>query len=414
MSGGGERLLLLRHVAAVERLALSFRLAWRPRRPAPAPGQPVRVVLLPSSPASDVGMHHRIHAWKPHLERKGFEMRVLDPCTEEEWAAFSGEGFARDQAYHRGTLRAAGVNLREALDADVVVLHRAVLPFSPYRRPTLELLLAKKNPRLVYDFFDSIWERSRRAHEVARGAVARRLNPPDFVERVVRASAAVTVSSQYLGEFVRPLGTPVTVVPMLLDPGPYTPRVHAERSPVVLGWMGNTGNLDRLRSILPGLRRAATRRRLLLRCVSGAPFEAEGLDVESLTHPWSPESERRDLASFDIGLLPMFDQPYDRGKFPFKLLQYAAAGLPIVAPPVAIDPAIWKHGESILFASTEGEWAAAVESLAADPRRRAALGAAARVVVERHFTHAAWADRFARLLSTVAGEGVPVKAGKSA
>jgi glycosyltransferase involved in cell wall biosynthesis len=163
--------------------------------------------------------------------------------------------------------------------------------------------------------------------------------------------------------------------------------------------MGNQGNLDRLQSVAGGLAKAPIR----LVVVSSASVAAPGLEVELRTHPWTPETERADLASFDAGILPMFDDAVDRGKSPLKLLQYAAAGLPILASPVAIDRSLWIHGKNILFASTPEEWTAHAAALASDPALRASLGAEARRLVEREFTHAAWTDRFADLLREAAG-----------
>ena len=327
-------------------------------------------------------------------------MCVLDPCTDSEYAGLWRLGSEQDEAYHRASLRRLKLNLRHAIAADVVVLHRGLLPFSPYQRPTLELLLARKNPRLVFDFFDSLWARGQSGEGAS--AFGRWLNPPDRLESILRAAAVVTVSSEYLADYARKFAKEVHVIPMLLHAEEYRPRDHAARSPVVVGWMGNAGNLVRLSSVVPALRRAAEGRRLRLKVVSWQKFEADGLEVESLTHAWSPENEKADLASFDIGILPLFDTVADRGKSPFKLLQYAAGGLPVVASPYAVDRTAFVDGESVLLAETEEQWAKALGKLADDPALRARIGAAARETVLRHFTYEKHADRFAGILRAVA------------
>ncbi len=360
---------------------------------------------MPSTPACDIGMRVRVFDWKPYLEARGFGVEVLAPCTEEEWRSFSGEGMAADSGYHGATVRALESHLESLVRADVVLLHRGLLPFSPYRRPTLELLLMRRNPRVVFDLFDSLWENSARQHRQSLSPVGRWLSPLDSVERILESAAAVTVSNDYLAEHARRKNPRTHLIPMLLNVESYRARVHASHQTVVLGWMGNPGNLDRLLAVAPPLARAALSVPLQLMVVSSAPFEAPGLTVENRSHPWSADSEQADLASFDVGLLPMFDNPVDRGKSPLKLLQYAAAGLPIIASPVAIDRSVWVHGESLLYASTEEEWTSHAVTLARDPSLRSTLGAAARRLVQERFTHEAWADRFTAILREAAAFG---------
>jgi len=400
MSALGSRLFLARHLASLARHSIHLRYASVPPIARGTAGSRVRVTLLPSAPATDVGMAHRMFAWGPHLERRGFAVRVIEPCSTLEYRHVGASHDEAEAAIHKSVLSRLSTSLRMALDSDVIVVHRSLLPFSPYQRPTLELLLARKNPRLVFDFFDSLWARGQAGPEAS--AFGRWLNPPDRLERILRAAAAVTVSSEYLADYARKFNDEVHVIPMVLHAGEYAPRAHAARSPVVVGWMGNAGNLVRLSSVVPAVRRAAADRRLRLKVISWQKFEAEGIEVESLSHPWSPESEKEDLASFDIGILPLFDTVVDRGKSPFKLLQYAAAGLPVVASPYAVDRTAFVDGESVLLAETEEQWTAALGRLADDPALRARVGAAAREVVLSHFTYERHADRFAGILRRVA------------
>jgi glycosyltransferase involved in cell wall biosynthesis len=166
--------------------------------------------------------------------------------------------------------------------------------------------------------------------------------------------------------------------------------------------MGNRGNLAQLRVLGPALRRVAKERRILVKVVAPLALGMEGVPLECATHPWSPESERRDLASFDVGLLPLVDDAQTRGKFPLKLLQYSATGLPTVASPVAIDRKAFIDGESILFASSEEEWVSAILRLVDDVALRTRLGSGARRVVEDHYSFVAHADAYYKLLSSAA------------
>jgi glycosyltransferase involved in cell wall biosynthesis len=391
-----ERLGLLRLLGGYARLA---RRLGR-MKPVPPPGDR-RLAMISAYPPGHYGTVSRLTRWIPHLEARGWTVDLLCPCTDEEFAAFGRGSVAADLRYHRAVLDARRRDLPVAAAADAILLHRGIFPFGPWQRPTFEKRLAALNPRIVYDFYDSIWVQREAVAAGAKSRIARWLNPPDLVPSIIGTARAVTVSSGHLAEYARRHHDDVHVLPMTLEPGEYEVREHAAAPKPVLGWMGGRGNLERLRSIAPALAEAGKRADFVVRAIAPERIGIEGVEVESLTHPWSPSSERQDLAGFDVGLLPMFDDAEDRGKFPLKLIQYAAAGLPIVASPVAIDPEAFVAGESILYAETEPEWVEAIVSLATDAARRAALGTAARKVLETRYSFAAHADAFDTLLAGV-------------
>jgi glycosyltransferase involved in cell wall biosynthesis len=345
---------------------------------------------------------YRLSRWTPHLERLGIEATLLTPCTDEEWDGFRTGDLSDVYRFQRAVLRNGLRNLRKAAEADVVFLHRGVFPFGPWQRPTFERILVRLNPRLVYDFYDSIWVQRQAAYRAARSRLARWLNPPDMVDSIVRLAAAVTVSNEHLAEWARARRPDVHHLPIVVEPAGYEVREHRETEVVTLVWTGGPHNLTRLEAIGPALRRAASRAPLRLRVVSSRAADIPGVDVESLTRPWSAEEEARDLVSADVGLLPLSDDEVGRGKSPLKLIQYGAAGLPIISSPVVVDRDEFRPGEAILVADDPEEWEEAIVKLARDPALRARLGGEARRVVDRHYTYEAHADRLAALLAEVA------------
>jgi glycosyltransferase involved in cell wall biosynthesis len=130
---------------------------------------------------------------------------------------------------------------------------------------------------------------------------------------------------------------------------------------------------------------------------------AEGLDLQEPwleRRSWSLASEPRDLASFDIGVMPLPDTEWTRGKCGYKLLQYFSAGVPAVASPVGVNTRIvGEGGERGLLASTDEEWRAALEKLIRDHQARQEMGARARSFVEKDYSYQRWAPELAGLLS---------------
>ena len=108
-----------------------------------------------------------------------------------------------------------------------------------------------------------------------------------------------------------------------------------------------------------------------------------GVEVECL--PWRPETEVTDIASFDVGLMPLPNDEWARGKCGLKALQYMALAIPAVVSPVGVNTEIVDHGRNGLFATTEADWVEGLDRLLADPHRRIQMGEAARITVEERY-----------------------------
>jgi glycosyltransferase involved in cell wall biosynthesis len=174
------------------------------------------------------------------------------------------------------------------------------------------------------------------------------------------------------------------VIPTVLDTGRYRTKVHAPRDVVTLGWIGHSMNFRYLRDLAPALRRLAASRPVRLLVVADQPFGLEGLEVEN--RAWSEARETADLLDMDIGLMPLADDEWTRGKCAFKAIQYMAAGVPPVASDVGANRQLVDPGQDGFLASTEQQWFDAMDRLAADADLRARLGRTARAKVEAGYS----------------------------
>ena len=127
-----------------------------------------------------------------------------------------------------------------------------------------------------------------------------------------------------------------------------------------------------------------------------------GVDVEVL--PWAEETEVVDISAFDVGVMPLEDSPWERGKCGYKLIQYMACGLPVVASPVGVNSSIVSDGENGILAKSSGEWLKALELLLSEPDLRRTLGQAGRRKVEEEFCIQVTAPRLASLLRQVGAQ----------
>ncbi len=264
--------------------------------------------------------------------------------------------------------------LRTLPSCDVVLVQRLVLSDEELA------LLRAKAPRLVYDVDDPIMYRSSRhwlRFSPARGRAFRRM---------AGAADAFLASSPLIAREARRVlpADRVFVVPSTVDAEVYCPGSPRAPGPVVLGWLGSAGTakyLARLRKVLGAVAREVPEVRL--RAVSNKFPGLEGLDLERKL--WRREDEVGDLQSFDVGLLPLSDDLWTRGKGHGKLFQYLATGLPVVGSPVGIVGETVQDGVTGFLPRRASEWKARLVQLARDADLRRRMGRQARVDFEaRH------------------------------
>ncbi len=282
---------------------------------------------------------------------------------------------------------------RAARDADVVILQRRLLP-------RWQLWLLRRNARaLVYDFDDAIFRRSSLSHRRATSWTRQR----GF--RAVVSAADVTIAGNpFLQAAAARLVSPerVQVIPTCIDVDRCPAAEHRRTGgDARLVWIGQRSTLRYLADGRTRLAAAAARLPgLSLRVISDV-FPAEiGITVEEC--PWSQESEAPDIAAADIGISWLSDDDWSRGKCGLKVLQYMAAGLPVVANPIGANCEMVIPGVTGYLTSTPDEWAAAVAALANNPRHRQTLGENARRIAAERYGVAAWAPRFVQILQRLA------------
>lgn len=293
------------------------------------------------------------------------------------------DGEVRD--YPRSIPAWIGV-LRLRRKVDVVFFQKKRAP----RWPVLRLKAG--GARVVYDVDDAVMFASSRHESPEAPARMKR-----FVS-MCASSDAVTAGNRYLADMARAHCANVTIVPTCMDLRKYAPRPPAaNRGPVVLGWIGGRKSLPFLKELDPALAKLkGLGVDAKLKVVCNEFPDACPIPVEKKT--WSEAEEAADVASFDIGLAPLPDDPWSRGKCATKLLQGMAARVPCVASPVGAHVDIVKDGENGFLADGADAWADRLARLARDPALRDRLGDAARETVAREYSVQANAPRLAALL----------------
>ena len=223
------------------------------------------------------------------------------------------------------------------------------------------------------------------------------------IDRLMRGAALVTAGNAYLARRAVEAGARnVEIVPTVIDLDHYPPRTPAlpSNAPIDIAWIGSPATVAYLQALVEPLQLLAARHPVRLVVIGADAPRFPG--VENVSKPWSANTEAADLASCHIGVMPLPDSPWERGKCGYKLIQYMACGLPVVASPVGANCEIVQPGLNGLLAVDSGQWLSALERLVTDAALRQRLGQAGRRIVEQRYSVQAMAPRLATLLRRAA------------
>ena len=280
---------------------------------------------------------------------------------------------------------------------DLVWLEKEALPWIPW---PIEKLVWPKNISVVSDYDDAIFHRyDQSRHGVVRTGLGRK------IDHVMRASKVVFAGNEYLAERARKAGAErVEIVPTVLDTEAYTPgQIENPDGRVRLGWVGTPETWSSFASQYADmLSDEASKLEAVCRIVGAEAVSRFEEPFEFL--PWSEETEVTSIKGMDIGLMPLPDTPWTRGKCGYKLIQYMACGLPVVASPVGVNCEIVEHGVNGFLAESDEEWRSAIEKLLSDADLRRRMGAAGRKKMEDRYSLQVWGPRVAQMLRQVADE----------
>lgn len=275
-----------------------------------------------------------------------------------------------------------------AAEADAVLLQRKLLPWWQLYK------LRRAAKKLIYDFDDALFHRD---SYHAKGIESWHRMWRFWT--TVYAADLVLAGNQFLYDQAASLvgDERVRLFPTSIEPRNYPMANHTSGGPLKLVWIGQRSTMHSLYQMQEQLRAAATASPLELRVVSDVFPALDGVRVVSIA--WNSATETAQLASADIGISWLPDDRWSRGKCGLKVLQYMAAGLPVVANRVGVHREMIVDGVTGYLADTPREWAAAVRRLSSDARLRSAMGAAGRRRVEQQYSVARWQSPFAAAIA---------------
>ncbi len=350
----------------------------------------MKVLLLSRYGRLGASSRVRLFQYLPFLESKGWHVTVCPLFSDSYLQALYSDqprGLQVIAGYWR-RLKA----LARAGRYDLVWIEKEVFPFMP---ALAERLLVKVGVPYIVDYDDALFHRyDRHRRWFIRLILGRK------IDSVMKHSALVIAGNEYLAERARTVGARcVEVVPTVVDLMRYKTVQSGSNHPLVVGWIGSPSTSHYLAIIAPVIRSLS--KKFDVRFVAvGASKESVG-DLPVEVGLWSEETEVLSIQGFDVGIMPLVDDPWERGKCGYKLIQYMACGFPVVASPVGVNKQIVEHGGNGYLVKGLHEWEKAIRRLLGDKKLRRRMGLKGRERVEAWYSLEVQAPRLEELMRGV-------------
>jgi len=334
----------------------------------------------------------RFYQYFPYLKAQGVEI-LSKPFFSDDYVRnlYAGRGTSLKDvlwAYVRRLMV-----LARSSSFDLLWVEKELLPLLP---AGFEALLRAFKIPYVVDYDDAVFHR----YEFHSNPLIR-IFLKHKIDSVMRHAALVIAGNEYLADRAITAGaSKVEFLPSVVDVSQYVLKEHTAGPVFQIGWIGSpvtVPNLDLIRDALNALHLEVNFRMVLIGAGDADPFP--GVPTTRLS--WSEESELSIGRKFDVGVMPLINGPFERGKCGYKLVQYMAGGIPVIASPVGVNRQIVEPNINGYLAESMQDWLTALRELMNNAQKRSEMGQAGRQKAEQLYNLRVTAPRLMNLLSSV-------------
>ncbi len=336
--------------------------------------------IAPHRPERSPGQRFRFEQYQGFLQANGFEI-TYSPIVngwDDKVLYQKGRYLAKIWIGVKGIL----LRLRDVLRMnrfDVILVYRE----AHFVGTTFfEWCFSKSRAALVFDFDDAIW-----LNDVSEGNNNLSwLKKPAKTARIAQLSNVVMVGNSFLAEYAAITNPQTVIIPTTIDTIKYKRRKLTNNQSVIIGWIGSLTTIKHFQEAIPFLIPLKEKygERIGFKVIVDIDFKDERLGLVSTK--WNKNTEVEELNSIDIGIMPLPNNDWSRGKCGFKGIQYMSLGIPTVMTPVGVNVDIIEHEKNGLLALTNEEWVDSLSQLIESPELRERLGNAGRKTIEERFS----------------------------
>lgn len=316
----------------------------------------------------------RFEQYIPYLSEQGFDITFSSLLNEKEYAFFYKKGnYFKKMVLVLKSIFKRLKEVRTASDYDLVFISREgfFLGTSYFERQ-----FAKKT-KIIYDFDDAIWI----TIVLSNNKWLKSLKNESKTKQIIEASEMVFAGNTFLGEYAKQFNNNVVIVPTTIDTDLYVPGHEKNKEQICIGWSGSFSTIVHFNTCIDALKMLKNKygEKIYFKVIGSGDYRNEELDIQGI--PWSKESEISELQEINIGIMPLPDTEWTKGKCGLKGLQYMALGIPTVMSPVGVNSEIIEQGVNGFLASDTGDWVKCLSLLIDSPKLRKDLGEKGRETV---------------------------------
>lgn len=330
----------------------------------------------------------RFFQFLPELQTK-FDIEVF-PLFGDRYLErlYSGKRYSKLYVIRRYLNRF--FQLWKVSEYSFLCIEKELFPFFP---AWAESYLSYKKISYIVDYDDAIFHN----YDLSNNFLKKILS--NKIDNIIGNAAIVIAGNSYLADRAEKAGAEnVEVLPTVVDFNRYAVRKKTDAKGLVVGWIGSPSTVKYLNSLTPVFTKLVKKYDFTLRVI-GSDVEMPGVNIICI--PWQEETEVGEIQKFDVGIMPLKDSPWERGKCGYKLIQYMACGIPVIASPVGVNTEIINNSGSGFLASDEEEWLLSFDKLLSDVNLRVALGYKGRLAVENIYSVQVIAPRLTALFNKI-------------
>ncbi len=346
-------------------------------------------------PDRSPSQRYRFDQFLPYLNAAGVGVEYSYLISEQADKYFYSSGFYLKKMGLLAKSMLTRLNeWRRAKNYDVCLIQREsfMLGTSIFERAM------GRNTRTIFDFDDAIWQTV-----VSEGNKALSfLKNGKKTEEIIRASGEIWAGNEYLADYARQFNPNTQIIPTVVDTNFYKAVAKSyEKAQICIGWSGSFSTVAHFEHILPALLALKQKYgdRICFKLIGDANYRQTELSLQGIA--WQKNTEIEELAGIDIGIMPLPDDEWTRGKCGLKSLVYMSSFIPTVVSPVGVNARIVQDNENGFWATTKEEWVEKISILVENPQIRTRLAQAARQTVEQMYSVEAWQETvLQRILGT--------------
>lgn len=352
-----------------------------------------RIVILAPYPFGQApSQRFRFEQYIKHWESKGYEVVFHPFLSDKTWKVLYNDGsFFQKAMGILGSFWRRSLLLFSLKSSDTIFVHREASMIGP---PIFEWILSKLlRKKYIFDFDDAIWL----PNYSESNAKFHRLKAYWKTKHVIKWAKKVSAGNSFLADYAKEFNSNIEIIPTTIDlKNSHNQMTNQEINPVVIGWTGTHTTTQYIQSIVPVLEEIKKKYDFEFRLISNHPPEFE---IPNLNYvKWQKKTEIEDLSKINIGLMPLEETVWSKGKCAFKALQYMSLEIPAVVSPVGMNKEVIQNGENGFLCNSTEEWISTIEKLIQDIELRKSIGKAGRKTVEENYSVQALIPKYLKIV----------------